>query len=96
MRRQVDEMNVETMGAQPARGFDAEESATDHHCCASVACAHRHSIAVLDRAEDERAVSQRPIVVHQSRDWRQQRATPGRDDQPVVGFDESSPRLPGG
>ena len=49
---------------------------------ARASCARsQHPIAVVDRAKDERAVFQRPIVGHETVDRRQQRAAAGRDDQ---------------
>ena len=78
------EMHLAAMVQQPARGFQTQQAAADHHRPLALLCARNDSGAVIQRPESEHALLQPAIRPLQSvHRWNECPAA-SRDQQLIV------------
>ena len=87
---EMDDVDLEPMTEQPAGSFDPEQAAADDGGAPRVSRVRGDLLAILERAEREDAAFQAASLCRQPVDGWQERPAAGRENQRVVGFDDSA------
>ena len=89
VRGEMDDVNLEPMTEQPAGSFDPEQTAADDGGAPRVSRVRGDPLAVFERAEQEDAAFQAASLCRQPVDGRKGRPATGRENQQIIGFDDS-------
>src|SRR5439155_13854764 len=90
MRHQFDDMNFETTIQQTSRGFQSQQATTDNHSFPYLLGMLQDPNGIVERAKNKNTVAETAPAGHQALDWRNERFRPGRKDQTVIGFLDST------